>query len=278
MPAAGDLELMSTSTDGGLTWGPPTPTADNVHGLGGQPVVQPNGRVVVPFEGLSGTRHPGLQLRRRWRDLERLGADIDPHVAHACRACVPRRCRRPRSMRRDRVRRLAGQPLRTGRQRQRHRAEQLGGRHHLVAGQPNSHRSGRQQHRSLHPGPGRRPHASGRGTALALTYYFEQPAGCVGWTCADPGRVRVVAQQRADVELAADAQRSHAAGLDRPDEPGRDGRRLHLHLVRRRPAARHRRDRNRLRADGPACSTNRCSARCRRSVPARRRWATIGSR
>jgi hypothetical protein len=53
--SGGDLELMSTSADGGLSWGPPTPTADNVHGLGGQPVVQPNGRVVVPFEGLSRT-------------------------------------------------------------------------------------------------------------------------------------------------------------------------------------------------------------------------------
>jgi hypothetical protein len=52
----GDLELMSTSADGGLSWGTPTPTADNVHGLGGQPVVQPNGRVVVPFEGFNGIR------------------------------------------------------------------------------------------------------------------------------------------------------------------------------------------------------------------------------
>jgi hypothetical protein len=53
--SAGDLELMSTSADSGLSWGPPTPTADNARGLGGQPVVQPNGRVVVPYEGLSGT-------------------------------------------------------------------------------------------------------------------------------------------------------------------------------------------------------------------------------
>jgi hypothetical protein len=52
--SAGDLELMSTSAEGGLTWGAPTPTADNAHGLGGQPVVQPSGRVVVPYEGLSG--------------------------------------------------------------------------------------------------------------------------------------------------------------------------------------------------------------------------------
>ena len=54
--SAGDLEQMSTSTDGGLTWGAAMPTADNVHGLGGQPVVQPNGRVVVPFEGFRGIR------------------------------------------------------------------------------------------------------------------------------------------------------------------------------------------------------------------------------
>ena len=49
----GDLEQMSTSTDGGLTWGTPQATADQVHGLGGQPLVQPSGRVVVPFEGIS---------------------------------------------------------------------------------------------------------------------------------------------------------------------------------------------------------------------------------
>ncbi len=51
---AGDLELMSASTDGGLTWGTPIPTAGHDKGLGGQPVVQPNGTVVVPFESLNG--------------------------------------------------------------------------------------------------------------------------------------------------------------------------------------------------------------------------------
>jgi hypothetical protein len=48
----GDLEQMSTSTDGGLTWGPGKPTADGAHGLGGQPLVQPNGTVIVPYVGL----------------------------------------------------------------------------------------------------------------------------------------------------------------------------------------------------------------------------------
>lgn len=42
--------LMSTSSDGGLTWGIPLPTADAAKGIGGQPLVQPNGRVVVPIE------------------------------------------------------------------------------------------------------------------------------------------------------------------------------------------------------------------------------------
>jgi hypothetical protein len=51
----GDLELMSTSTDGGLTWSVPIRTDGNDKGLGGQPLVQPGGRVIVPFESLNGT-------------------------------------------------------------------------------------------------------------------------------------------------------------------------------------------------------------------------------
>jgi len=58
-----DLVLMSTSTDGGLTWGAPKPTGDptdafsipagstGAHGIGGQPLVQNDGRVVVPYVG-----------------------------------------------------------------------------------------------------------------------------------------------------------------------------------------------------------------------------------
>ena len=50
----GDRELMSTSTDGGRTWSVPIETAGHDKGLGGQPVVQPDGTVVVPFESLDG--------------------------------------------------------------------------------------------------------------------------------------------------------------------------------------------------------------------------------
>ena len=44
------LILMSTSTDGGQSWSPAIGTANGGSGIGGQPLVQPNGTVVVPIE------------------------------------------------------------------------------------------------------------------------------------------------------------------------------------------------------------------------------------
>ena len=60
---------MSTSTDGGRTWSVPIPTAGHDKGLGGQPVVQPDGTVVVPFESLNG-KIAAFTLDRRRRDLD----------------------------------------------------------------------------------------------------------------------------------------------------------------------------------------------------------------
>ncbi|HWC82665.1 MAG TPA: sialidase family protein [Pseudonocardiaceae bacterium] len=50
---AGDAEHMKTSTNAGLTWGTQRSPADRPSGLGGQPVVRPNGTVVVPFSSAS---------------------------------------------------------------------------------------------------------------------------------------------------------------------------------------------------------------------------------
>lgn len=50
----GDLIQMSTSTNGGQTWSAGQATANNGHGLGGQPLVQPNGNVIVPIVGFNG--------------------------------------------------------------------------------------------------------------------------------------------------------------------------------------------------------------------------------
>jgi hypothetical protein len=49
-----DLIQMSTSTDGGQTWGAALPTGNNAHGIGGQPLVQPGGTVIVPINGFAG--------------------------------------------------------------------------------------------------------------------------------------------------------------------------------------------------------------------------------
>jgi hypothetical protein len=50
-----DVVYMSTSGDGGLTWSTPITTASPTKGISGQPVVQPNGTVIVPFESLKGS-------------------------------------------------------------------------------------------------------------------------------------------------------------------------------------------------------------------------------
>jgi hypothetical protein len=47
--SANDLIWMSVSTDGGQTWQAAKNTVDAAHGLGGVPVVQPNGNVIVPI-------------------------------------------------------------------------------------------------------------------------------------------------------------------------------------------------------------------------------------
>jgi len=53
-PDLGDLLYMSTSTDGGLTWSAPKTTAASDGGIGGNPLVQPNGNVIVPFADFEG--------------------------------------------------------------------------------------------------------------------------------------------------------------------------------------------------------------------------------
>jgi len=55
-PSNQDLIWMSASTDGGLTWSAASNTTDHAEGIGGQPVVQPNGTVVVPIQNTTGSQ------------------------------------------------------------------------------------------------------------------------------------------------------------------------------------------------------------------------------
>jgi len=52
----GDRLKMSTSTNGGTSWGAAHNTGDNATGLGGQPVVRPNGTVLVPYANANETQ------------------------------------------------------------------------------------------------------------------------------------------------------------------------------------------------------------------------------
>uniref|UniRef100_A0AAU2VG83 Exo-alpha-sialidase n=1 Tax=Streptomyces sp. NBC_00003 TaxID=2903608 RepID=A0AAU2VG83_9ACTN len=49
LTSSGNAVIMSTSTDGGATWSAPISPSGSPSGLGGQPLVQPNGTVVVPY-------------------------------------------------------------------------------------------------------------------------------------------------------------------------------------------------------------------------------------
>ena len=51
---AGDLIQMSTSTDGGVTWSAAVGTQGNDFGIGGLPLVNPKGKVIVPILGFNG--------------------------------------------------------------------------------------------------------------------------------------------------------------------------------------------------------------------------------
>jgi hypothetical protein len=48
--ADGNRIKLQTSSNGGLSWGPARNSGDNATGLGGQPVVRPNGTVLVPMD------------------------------------------------------------------------------------------------------------------------------------------------------------------------------------------------------------------------------------
>jgi Zn-dependent M28 family amino/carboxypeptidase len=54
-PSSGNRIKMSTSLDGGLSWGAALNTGDAASGLGGQPVVQPSGQVIVPMANANAT-------------------------------------------------------------------------------------------------------------------------------------------------------------------------------------------------------------------------------
>lgn len=76
----GEVIKMSTSTDGGLTWSAPKSPA-NAFGSGGQPVVQPSGTVVVPYEGSGIQAFTSTNGGTSWNSAVNV-ASISEHGVH----------------------------------------------------------------------------------------------------------------------------------------------------------------------------------------------------
>ena len=86
----GDLLMMSTSSDGGKTWsaGQTVGSGSNAaYGLGGQPVTQPNGTVVVPYfpEGYTINAFSSSNGGKSWGNNVTIGAQNDHQVAGGLR-------------------------------------------------------------------------------------------------------------------------------------------------------------------------------------------------
>jgi len=83
----GGQVLMSTSSDGGQTWSAAA-SVPNAGGLGGQPVVQPNGTVVVPFLSFFGDLEVFTSTNggRNWNSPTTISSISDHAVAGNLRA------------------------------------------------------------------------------------------------------------------------------------------------------------------------------------------------
>ncbi|MGC1372719.1 MAG: sialidase family protein [Candidatus Sulfotelmatobacter sp.] len=74
----GDV-LLSVSSNGGQTWDPGLASSDHAGGLGGEPVVQPNGTVIVPFQGGGIDVFSSTNGGTSWGKSEVI-ANIDSHL------------------------------------------------------------------------------------------------------------------------------------------------------------------------------------------------------
>src|SRR5207248_3251457 len=85
--SSGDLVQMSTSSDGGKTWSAGQATADNASGLGGQPLVQPNGTVIVPYltSNASIAAFTSTNGGSSWNSSATIAAQTDHQVAGSIR-------------------------------------------------------------------------------------------------------------------------------------------------------------------------------------------------
>jgi hypothetical protein len=90
----GDRVLMSTSTNGGVNWGSAQMTGNKAFGIGGQPLVQPDGTVIVPINGF--TKHnftvnafASKNGGASWGPTHRIAVVAFHHAAGGIRDSIP---------------------------------------------------------------------------------------------------------------------------------------------------------------------------------------------
>jgi len=95
--SVGDQIQMSTSTDGGKTWGAAKGTGNSDFGIGGQPLVQPSGTVIVPIIGFLNNASQPFKLNSfisndggtSWSSTVKI-SEMDYHLPSAnLRATIP---------------------------------------------------------------------------------------------------------------------------------------------------------------------------------------------
>jgi hypothetical protein len=84
---SGNAIRLRTSTDGGLSWGPSRASSDGAAGLGGQPVVRPNGTVIMPYLASNGQIRSfrSIDGGTSWRASVLVASPTTHHVAGGIR-------------------------------------------------------------------------------------------------------------------------------------------------------------------------------------------------
>jgi hypothetical protein len=89
--SSGNAIRLRASADGGLTWGPARASGDSASGLGGQPVVRPNGTVIMPYLASNGQIRSfrSIDGGASWRSSVLVATPTDHAPAGGIRADEP---------------------------------------------------------------------------------------------------------------------------------------------------------------------------------------------
>jgi hypothetical protein len=225
---------MSYSRDGGLSW--TASRVPRVGVIGGQPVVQPNGNVVVPIDNASETAlgytistNGGVKFGQAFTITSISAADDPGNIRSGPVSSAD-------LGRRNDLRGLGGLSLPHRLPGQRPRLRHVHEWHDVVGRAADPDRRRHQHRRSLHPrrrgrqGDIRRRHPCRRDVLLLSGQELHGRDVCAF------GRLHLLGEWRLLVELADDARRPDDHELAREHLAGAHGRRLHLDVIRlRRP-------------------------------------------